>query len=433
MHKTRVSLLLNLAHALDHMFLLIFATAVSSIAADMGMTRWEDLMPYGAAAFFFFGVGSLPAGKLGDQWGRRPMMMVFFIGIGVSSLLVSQAQTPMQLALLLAVMGCFASIYHPVGIPMLMQYTDRPGRAIGFNGLMGNLGIAFAAVLTGWLVTTSGWRAAFWLPGLLSIAIGLVFWTLSRGDDIAPAKKPGTETTAPHPEHATLFFVMTLAATTGSLLFNFSTNSNGEVLANRLGGVIDDPAAIGLLLAALYVLASLSQLIIGYLLDRVPLKKLYLAVLSLQLLALMAATQSEGWWFYLVQVLFMCLIFAAIPFTDAMIVKYVDDSMRSRISGVRFAVSFGASSLAVWLIGPIIKAGGMQVFLWTMVITSATTLAVISFLPTAEATPSESWSLGGLRARNERFRNPRRRHQLPLDHGADINERQRPAKADDAR
>ena len=389
MNNSRISLLLNLAHALDHMFLLIFATAVGSIAADMGMARWEDLMPYGALAFFFFGVGSLPAGKLGDQWGRRKMMLVFFIGIGVSSMLVSQAQTPWQLALLLAIMGCFASIYHPVGIPMLMQYTDKPGRAIGFNGLMGNLGIAIAAVLTGWLVTVSGWRAAFWWPGLLSIVLGALFWRQTRGNDIAPSKKIRAELTAPHREQSTLFFVMTLAATTGSLLFNFSTNSNGEVLSDRLSGVVHDPAAIGMLLAGVYVLASFSQLVIGYLLDRVPLKKLYLSVLLLQLLTLLAATQSDGWLFYLVQVGFMCAIFAAIPFTDAMIVRYVDDSMRSRISGARFAVSFGASSLAVWLIGPIVKAGGMTVFLWTMVATSVATLVVISFLPSTDEVSPE--------------------------------------------
>ncbi len=381
MNKVKISLLLNIAHALDHMFLLIFATAVGSIAADMGMTRWEDLMPYGAAAFFFFGVGALPAGRLGDQWGRRKMMLIFFIGMGVSSMLVSQAQTPVQLAVLLAIMGCFASIYHPVGIPMLMQFTDKPGRAIGFNGLMGNLGIAFAAVLTGGLVSVSGWRAAFWVPGLLCIVIGMVFWRLTLGDDIPPSKKIRTETTAPHRQQSMLFFIMTLAATTGSLLFNFSTNGNGEVLADRLNGAVNDPAAIGMLLAAVYVMASFSQLVIGHLLDRVPLKKLYLSVLILQLMSLLMATQTEGWVFYLVQVVFMCLIFAAIPFTDAMIVKYVDDSMRSRISGARFAVSFGASSLAVWLIGPIVKSGGMVTFLWTMVATSVATLAVICFLP----------------------------------------------------
>jgi hypothetical protein len=39
------TLLLNVAHAIDHMFLLIFATAVAAIAADLGFARWEDLMP----------------------------------------------------------------------------------------------------------------------------------------------------------------------------------------------------------------------------------------------------------------------------------------------------------------------------------------------------------------------------------------------------
>ncbi|NBS45878.1 MAG: MFS transporter, partial [Betaproteobacteria bacterium] len=95
-------LLLNVGHAIDHMFLLIFATAVTSIASEFGLARWEDLMPYSAAAFFFFGIGSLPAGKLGDQWGRRPMMLAFFFGMAASAALVSQASSPWQMALALS-------------------------------------------------------------------------------------------------------------------------------------------------------------------------------------------------------------------------------------------------------------------------------------------------------------------------------------------
>ena len=57
---------------------MIFATAVAAIAADFGFARWEDLMPHGAGAFLMFGLGSLPAGCLGDLWGRRQMMVVFF-------------------------------------------------------------------------------------------------------------------------------------------------------------------------------------------------------------------------------------------------------------------------------------------------------------------------------------------------------------------
>lgn len=381
MNPRLTSVLLNLGHSLDHLVLLIFAVAVASIANDLGVDRWENLMPYGAPAFFFFGLCSLPAGRMGDLWGRRKMMVLYFVGIGLSTILVSQAQSPWQLGLLLAVMGGFASIYHPVGIPMLLQNSTMPGRAIGINGMMGNMGIAIAALLTGWIIRDYGWRTAFWIPGLISLALGWVFWRVSDAHEIPPVKKTPTLIVVSNTNQFKLFFIMTLAATTGSFLFNFSTNGNNEVLVSKLSNQLQDPAVIGTLLATIYFIAAFTQLIIGALIDRVPLKKLYSTVIFLQLITLVAATQLEGWSFYIAQLCFMCAIFAAIPFTDAMIAKYVDDSMRSRFSGARFAISFGASSIAVWLIGPIVKGWGFSTFLWLMAATSGATLIVISFLP----------------------------------------------------
>ena len=87
-HGRPTALLLNAGHALDHLFLLIFATAVAAIAADWSMA-WQDLMPYTAGAFVMFGLGSLPAGRLGDLWGRRAMMIVFFAGMGAAGLLIA--------------------------------------------------------------------------------------------------------------------------------------------------------------------------------------------------------------------------------------------------------------------------------------------------------------------------------------------------------
>src|SRR5437870_11362429 len=112
--KTRsTALLLNIAHALDHMFLLIFATSVGAIAADFGISRWEDLMPYGVGAFVMFGLGSLRSGRLGDHWGRRKMMLVFYFDMSASMLLIATTQNAWQLALALTLMGAFSSIYHP--------------------------------------------------------------------------------------------------------------------------------------------------------------------------------------------------------------------------------------------------------------------------------------------------------------------------------
>jgi len=106
-HTSTLSLLLNVGHAIDHMLLLIFATAVGAIAADFGFARWEDLMPYSVGAFFLFGLGSIASGRLGDVWGRRQMMIIFFIGIGASSVLVAAMQTPWQMAIALTVLGAF--------------------------------------------------------------------------------------------------------------------------------------------------------------------------------------------------------------------------------------------------------------------------------------------------------------------------------------
>src|SRR3989442_11157520 len=82
------ALLLNAGHALDHLFLLIFATAVGAIATDWGMI-WQDLMPYTAGAFVVVGLGSPPAGRLRHPSGRRPVIVVFFLRIGVSGLLIA--------------------------------------------------------------------------------------------------------------------------------------------------------------------------------------------------------------------------------------------------------------------------------------------------------------------------------------------------------
>src|SRR5215510_14135820 len=186
-----VSLMLNIGHGIDHMFLLIFATAVGSVAVEFGYTNWTDLMPYSVGAFALFGLGAIPAGRLGDVWGRRAMMIVFFFGMGAAAILTALAQNAWQLAAALTLLGAFAAIYHPVGIPMLVQNVPNPGAVIGLNGLAGNLGIACAALLTGFLVKWIGWRAAFVVPGLIAIGCGIVFAIVCPKETHTPSKGRG--------------------------------------------------------------------------------------------------------------------------------------------------------------------------------------------------------------------------------------------------
>ena len=374
------ALLLNVGHAIDHLFLLIFATAVAAIATDWGMV-WTDLMPYTVGAFTMFGLGSLPAGRLGDLWGRRAMMVVFFVGIGLAALLVSLTSGVWTLAAALTLLGVFASIYHPVGIPMLVQNSRNPGFTIGVNGLAGNLGIAVAAILTGFLVKQAGWRAAFAVPGALAILCGVLFLALVPREDMPPARRPKKSVDLPPSVMARVVAVMTLAAVSSSLIFNFTTNGNGQLLSERLRGIVDDPARLGILLAIVYTIASLAQLVVGKLIDRYPLKWVYLPIVATQVPLFLLASGAGGWALYVVMLTFMIFVFGAIPFVDAMIVQYVDDRMRSRVAGIRLAVSFGVSSLAVYLLGPTVKAAGFGTLLTVMAVISGFTTLFVSLLP----------------------------------------------------
>ena len=380
--RTRATaLLLNFAHALDHMFLLVFATSVGAIAADFGIARWEDLMPYGVGAFVLFGLGSLPSGRLGDHWGRRKMMLVFYFGMGASMLLVALTRNAWQLAAALTLMGAFSSIYHPVGIPMLVRGAKRPGFTIGVNGLSGNLGVALSAAVTGFLVQFAGWRAAFIVPAIVAVACGIAFARVAPEEAVAPAKRSATQRELPPNLMARVFTVLTIASVTAGLLFNFTTNGNGELLRERFGDIVHDPALLGLLLALVYVFGSFAQIAVGSLIDRVPLKWLYFAIVAFQVPLFALAATARGWPFYLLMIGFMIVVFGAIPFTDAMIIRYVDDRMRSRVAGLRLTVAFGVSSAAVWLLGPIVKAAGFTWLLLSMAGIAALTLLAITWLP----------------------------------------------------
>ena len=380
-----VSLMLNIGHGIDHMFLLIFATAVASIATDFD-SNWADLMPYSAGAFLMFGLGALPAGRLGDLWGRRNMMLIFFFGMGASALLVALTQNSWQLAAALLVMGAFASIYHPVGIPMLVQNVHNPGEVIGMNGLAGNLGIAVAAILTGFLIKWAGWRAAFVVPGLLAFACGIIFALQCPRETVAPAKRSGKATVALSSRTlARVFFVMTATAATSSILFNFTTSGNAQLLAESFRGVIEDPALLGALLALIYAVASLAQLVVGKLIDRVAFKPLQLWLSVAQIPFLIVAAYAEAWGMFAALLGVMILVFGSIPFTDAMIVRYVDDRLRSRVAGMRLTVAFGISSLAVWALGPLVKGIGFSALLWGMAGIAALKAAIVLLLPDERA------------------------------------------------
>ncbi len=219
-----------------------------------------------------------------------------------------------------------------------------------------------------------GWRAAFAIPGLLAIGAGLLSHASARASrgagNVQGAGDADTGTDGARVCGHDRGFGQRRAAP-----------GNAQLLTERFRGTVEDPALLGAMLAAVYAVASLAQVVVGRLIDRVPLKPLYLGVAMMQIPLLALAAHAQGWWLLVLLLAVMVFIFGSIPFTDAMIVRYVDDRIRSRVAGARLTVSIGISSLAVWLLGPVVKASSFGALLWGMALIAACTVAMVAWLP----------------------------------------------------
>ena len=91
------------------------------------------------------------------------MMLIFFFGTALACFATAATNSFVALAGGLSAIGLVASIYHPVGAPMMVASAppERLGRVIGMNGVFGNLAIAGAPFVTGAITDLFGWRVAF--------------------------------------------------------------------------------------------------------------------------------------------------------------------------------------------------------------------------------------------------------------------------------
>ncbi|MBQ0822225.1 MFS transporter [Microvirga sp. HBU67558] len=363
----------NIAHALDHFVLLIYPTAVIAIAAERQLS-YASLIGLSTGAFVAFGLFSLPMGWIADRLGRRNLLGIFFGGCGIACLGLSTANSPIMLGIWLFVLGVFSAIYHPIGSTMLVTHTNQLGRDLGINGVWGNLGAAFASGVTALLATTLGWRAAFILPGLVCLAAGIAFVSLvpSDGD---PHGKPGSaHAVIPVTRPMTLFLLFATAIVAGGMTFNITTIALPKIIDERIGTALP-LVLIGSLATLVFVFGALTQLLMGRLVDRFTLPRIFVGLSILQPLGLGLAALMGGIPMLAGLVLAMAAVYGQVVVNDAMVARYVPAQYRARAFSVRYFLGFTTSGLAVPLIALL---HGMSGF--TLVLSAAVTFGIVIFL-----------------------------------------------------
>ena len=370
----------NLGHLLDHLVMLVFPTVVLALAREWRQP-YSELLPLALGGFIAFGAFAIPAGWLADHWSRYKMLGVFFFGIGGALFLTGFATEPWQIAAGLTLTGMFAAIYHPVGIAMLVASPKNLGMALGWNGLWGNLGLAFAAVVSGAVMDVWGWRMAFFIPGLASIGAGVLYLMLVP--DPGPVRKK-SKTIGLHLDARTMaqiFAILVIATACGGVIFNSTTVAMPKIFDERLRSLTQTNVGIGALVAVVYSVAAFAQVLMGTLMSRFEMRPLMIGVGLVQIPLLFAAATLDGWPLLIVALLMMMAIFGQIPLNDGIVGKYVADEYRARVLSVRYVVSFGVAATAVPMISLLHRTEGgfRNVFMVLAVLATAIFVAALFF------------------------------------------------------
>ncbi|MFT5391233.1 MAG: MFS family permease [Gammaproteobacteria bacterium] len=387
MRQSRLGFMfLNIGHFFDHLFLLVFATAALRLTTEWGMT-YAELIPYATPAFVVFGIGAIPAGWFADKWSRKGMLVVFFIGIGASSILASMANSPIQMGICLAFIGMFAAIYHPVGLAMVVQGLDKTGVPLAINGIFGNMGVASAALLTGYLVDASGWRSAFIIPGALSIAIGVCYLLFIRGggDEVPVTHTNGAKAAqTPTLARSTLlryFAIILFTTALGGLVFQSTTFALPKVFDERLTDIAGTATMIGWYAFLVFSVAAFAQLVVGYLVDNHSVRTVFATVALLQAVFFFVMTQLTGVAALLVAIAFMLVVFGQIPINDVLVGRIARSEWRSRAYALRYIVSFSVSASAIPLIAWVHGARGFDTLFNILAVAALAICAATLFLP----------------------------------------------------
>lgn len=376
--------LINLAHTFTHYSLLILPTAVLAMAVPGGPfgDSYGPILALATGMFVLYGLLSLPQGWLARRLGRKPLMTAFWFGTGLSMVACAFTDTPVALALALSGIGLFTAIYHPIGTTMLVEAAgDKPGRAIGVNGVYGNIGVALAPVLTAFLANQAGWRAAFLLPGLICVGLGFLWLRVPAS---ASAERLSTRPFPPIPAYLVrrAVLVLMLVATVSGLVFNAFTLLLPKLMEERLAG---DPTLLPLVGAAAFgatMCGAVTQLTVGRLIDRTTLKRVLLPVSIILVPALLALSVIQGWLVLPLAGAVAASLFGQVTVNETMAARYVSPEMRARVYSVRFFVGFLGAAAAAPVVGALhAQTGSLTTATLLLAAFSIVTLGCALFFP----------------------------------------------------
>ena len=341
-----------LGHLLMHMFAAFYFVIVLAIEDDWKLS-YDELLNLWFLRSLLVGLGALPAGWISDRWSRSGMIAIMFIGLGISSLLCGLSGNKVSLFISLSLLGLFCAIYHPAGISWVVNTSKETGKALGFNNIFGGVGIGLGAFFAGVLIEQFNWQAAFMLPGLISLVVGLSLTYHLKSGKIS-LKNISSEQFKDNPEKNQMLkiaIIMLLSITCLSFVYQILQTSLPKAIDIRLTDSLDlSTSDIGYIVAAIYIVSGLMNYVGGILTDKYSEKLIYSIGIVGQGLLLLLIVSLSNYWLIAISLAIVAFNSSILPAENLLLAKFSPEKYQSLVYGIKFIVSFTVGPIALIMI-----------------------------------------------------------------------------------
>ncbi|MBK9252481.1 MAG: MFS transporter [Proteobacteria bacterium] len=146
-----------------------------------------------SASLFGMGLGAAFLAPLGDRYGRRAMLVLSLIAVGIGALACAGAQNVTQLAVFRFITGIGLGVSMPNAIALTADYAPRARRSALVTAMYCNTatGALVAGLSAPWIVARLGWQGPFLVGGVLPIAAALLLLVTPESLKFLLHRRPG--------------------------------------------------------------------------------------------------------------------------------------------------------------------------------------------------------------------------------------------------
>ncbi len=370
--------------------MLFFPALIMPLAAHLDIPM-EKTIGLGFFMFLLFGITALPWGILGDKFGARPLLAIFYGGAGLCGLWAAwaiQQKDLWQITLSLGGIGLFSGIYHPVGLGWIgKQITSKTARAMALNGIFGNLGLTCGPVVAGlinWLITAP---AAYVFLGLINLSsLGLLAQSRNQINQ-SEQKISKPEQTPPIRGFIVLLFAMMISGfiyrgvtVTMPPLFEMRTEHIYSFVHTLIPAIDSKNLLATAVVSFIFMFGMLAQYVGGRVGEKIDLRYGYLLFHTLTIpFALISAQLTD------IPLIFAILMHSFFllgmqPMENTLVARLTPPTLHSSAFGMKFILTFGIGALSVPMVKYISMHKGIEYVYPTLALISLLLVSVIFVL-----------------------------------------------------